>query len=74
MVFIATDPASSACTDTGRWVQGFVMGGLVVLIRVVNESHPDGVIAALLAGSVLAPLIDYVVAWFNIRHRARRYG
>lgn len=73
-VFVATDPASSACTDAGRWVQGFIMGGLVVLIRVVNDSHPDGVIAALLAGSVLAPLIDYIVAWFNIRHRAKRYG
>ena len=73
-VFVATDPASSACTDVGRWVQGFLMGAMVVLIRVVNESHPDGVIAALLLGSVLAPLIDYVVAWFNIRQRAKRYG
>ncbi len=73
-VFVATDPASSACTDTGRWVQGAVMGGMVVMIRVVNESHPDGVITALLLGSVLAPLIDHVVVWFNIRQRARRYG
>ena len=50
------------------------MGAMVVMIRVVNESHPDGVIAALLLGSVLAPLIDYVVVWFNIRKRARRCG
>ena len=73
-VFVATDPASSACTDVGRWAQGFFMGALVVTIRVVNDSHPDGVIAALLLGSVLAPLIDYIVVWFNIRQRAKRYG
>ena len=73
-VFVATDPASSACTDAGRWAQGVLMGGLVVLIRVVNDSHPDGVVAALLMGSVLAPLIDHIVVWFNVRQRARRYG
>ena len=73
-VFVATDPASSACTDIGRWIQGFLMGGLVIMIRVVNDSHPDGVVAALLLGSVLAPLIDHLVVWFNIRQRAKRCG
>ena len=73
-VFVATDPASSACTDVGRWAQGFLMGALMVTIRVVNDSHPDGVVAALLLGSVLAPLIDYIVTWFNIRQRAKRHG
>jgi Na+-transporting NADH:ubiquinone oxidoreductase subunit B len=73
-VFVATDPASSASTDAGRWIQGLLVGGLVVMIRVVNESHPDGVIPALLMGSILAPLIDYIVIWFNVRQRARRHG
>ena len=73
-VFVATDPASSASTDTGRWIQGLLVGGLVVIIRVVNESHPDGVIPALLMGSILAPLIDYIVIWFNVRQRAQRHG
>ena len=73
-VFIATDPSSSAATDSGRWVQGILLGGLVVLIRVVNPSHPDGVIPVLLLVSILAPLIDHVVMWFNIRRRALGHG
>jgi Na+-transporting NADH:ubiquinone oxidoreductase subunit B len=74
VVFVATDPASSASTDTARWIQGLIAGGLVVMIRVVNPSHPDGVVIALLLGSVLAPLIDSAVIWFNVRQRAQRYG
>ncbi len=70
-VFIATDPSSSSTTNVGRWVQGVLMGALVVFIRVVNPSHPDGVIPVLLLGSMLAPLIDHIVVWFNIRRRAR---
>lgn len=73
-VFIATDPASSAATNTGRWVQGLLIGVLVVFLRVANPSHPDGVIPVLLLGSMLAPLIDHVVMWFNIRRRAQGYG
>ena len=74
VVFVATDPGSSASTNTARWIQGLIAGGLVVMIRVVNPSHPDGVVIALLLGSVLAPLIDYAVIWFNVRQRAQRYG
>ncbi len=70
-VFIATDPASSAATNVGRWVQGLLIGALIVFLRVVNPSHPDGVIPILLLASMLAPLIDHVVMWFNIRRRAR---
>jgi Na+-transporting NADH:ubiquinone oxidoreductase subunit B len=73
-VFIATDPASSAATNAGRWAQGLLLGALVVLIRVINPSHPDGVIPVLLLGSMLAPLIDHAVIWFNIRRRALRHG
>lgn len=73
-VFVATDPASSACTPPGRWIQGLLAGALVVVIRTLNPSHPDGVVQALLMGSILAPLIDHGVAWFNIRGRVRRHG
>jgi Na+-transporting NADH:ubiquinone oxidoreductase subunit B len=73
-VFVATDPASSASINAGRWVQGLVVGALVVTIRVANPAHPDGVIAAVLLGSVLAPLIDHVVVWVNIKRRAWRHG
>jgi Na+-transporting NADH:ubiquinone oxidoreductase subunit B len=73
-VFLATDPASSASTNAGRWVQGLVVGALVVMMRVVNPAHPDGVVLAILMGSILAPLIDHVVIWFNVKQRARGYG
>jgi Na+-transporting NADH:ubiquinone oxidoreductase subunit B len=73
-VFLATDPASSASTNVGRWVQGLIVGALVVMVRVANPAHPDGVILAILMGSILAPLIDHVVIWFNVRQRARGYG
>jgi Na+-transporting NADH:ubiquinone oxidoreductase subunit B len=73
-VFVATDPASSASTDAGRWIQGLIVGALVVTIRVANPAHPDGVVAAVLLGSVLAPLIDHIVIWLNVRRRAWRHG
>jgi Na+-transporting NADH:ubiquinone oxidoreductase subunit B len=73
-VFLATDPASSASTNAGRWVQGVVVGALVVMMRVANPAHPDGVILAVLMGSILAPLIDHIVIWFNVKQRARAGG
>jgi len=73
-VFIATDPSSSASTNSGRWVQGILAGGLIVFMRLVNPSHPDSVIPVLLLVSMLAPLIDHVVVWLNIRRRALRHG
>jgi Na+-transporting NADH:ubiquinone oxidoreductase subunit B len=73
-VFLATDPASSAATNAGRWAQGFLMGALVVTMRVANPAHPDGVVLAILMASILAPLIDHVVIWFNVKQRARGHG
>lgn len=73
-VFIATDPSSSASTNNGRWIQGILTGALVVLLRVVNPSHPDSVIPVLLLMSMSAPLIDHIVIWFNIRRRASGHG
>ena len=72
-VFLACDPVASCCTNPGRWIQGFVIGALVVLIRVVNSTHPDAVIPALLLASILAPLIDHAVIAVNIRRRSRRH-
>ena len=72
-VFIACDPVASACTNPGRWIQGFLIAALVVLIRVTNTTHPDAVIPALLLASIVAPLIDHAVLAWNIRGRARRH-
>ena len=72
-VFIACDPVASCCTNTGRWIQGLLIGALVVLIRVVNSTHPDAVIPALLLASITAPLIDHAVITWNVRQRGRRH-
>lgn len=72
-VFIACDPVASCCTNPGRWIQGFLIGALVVLIRVINSTHPDAVIPAMLLASITAPLIDHAVIAWNIRQRARRH-
>ena len=74
VVFLATDPASSCVTNTGRWIQGIIAGVLIVLLRVVNPSHPDSVVPVLLLVSMLAPLIDHGVIWMNIRQRGRLHG
>lgn len=71
-VYLACDPFASACTNPGRWIQGILIGALIVLIRVINPTHPDAVIPVLLLASISAPLIDHAVIAMNIRHRARR--
>ncbi len=73
-VFLATDPVSAASTETGRLIYGLFIGAMIVLIRVANPSHPDGVWFAILLGNIFAPLIDYIVIWANIRRRVRRCG
>jgi len=73
-VFLATDPVSAAMTDPGRWIYGLMIGVMIVLIRVANPAHPDGVMFAILLGNIFAPLIDYLVMQANIRRRARRHG
>jgi Na+-transporting NADH:ubiquinone oxidoreductase subunit B len=71
-VFLATDPASAAATNPGRWVYGLLIGFMIVLIRAANPTHPDGVVVAILLGNIFAPLIDYAVMRVNIAKRARR--
>lgn len=72
-VYLACDPVASCCTNPGRWIQGLLIGALVVLIRVENPSHPDAVIPVLLLASILAPLIDHSIIALNIRARGRRH-
>jgi Na+-transporting NADH:ubiquinone oxidoreductase subunit B len=72
-VFLGCDPVASACTNPGRWIQGFLIAALVMLIRVANPIHPDAVIPALLLASILAPLIDHAVIAWSIKQRARRH-
>lgn len=71
-VFLATDPGTGATTNPGRWLFGVLVGFMIVLIRVANPLHPDGVVFAVLFGHVFAPLIDSGVVWWHLRRRRRR--
>jgi Na+-transporting NADH:ubiquinone oxidoreductase subunit B len=72
VVFMATDPVSAAQTNLGKWIYGFMIGVMVILIRVFNPAYPEGVMLAILLMNVFAPLIDYYVVEANIRKRLKR--
>jgi Na+-transporting NADH:ubiquinone oxidoreductase subunit B len=72
IVFMATDPVSAAQTNRGKWIYGFLIGILVVIIRVFNPAYPEGVMLAILLMNVFAPLIDHYVVQANIRKRLKR--
>ena len=73
-VFMATDPVSAAMTPTGKWVYGFVIGFITVLVRAINPAFPEGIMLAILFANVFAPLIDYFVVQANIKRRTARYA
>jgi Na+-transporting NADH:ubiquinone oxidoreductase subunit B len=74
MVYMATDPVSAAATDKGRYIYGFFIGILVVLIRVVNPAYPEGMMLSILLMNVFAPIIDHYVLKANIKRRKARYA
>jgi Na+-transporting NADH:ubiquinone oxidoreductase subunit B len=69
IVFMATDPVSSAATNTGKLIYGFLIGALTVLIRVANPAYPEGAMLAILFMNVMAPLIDHFVVQSHIKKR-----
>lgn len=73
-IFMATDPVSAAQTNTGRWIYGFMIGALTVLVRVLNPAYPAGIMLAIIFMNVFAPLIDHYVMKANIRRREVRLG
>jgi Na+-transporting NADH:ubiquinone oxidoreductase subunit B len=72
-VFMATDPVSAANTNVGRYIYGFLIGVMVVLVRVVNPAYPEGMMLAILFMNVFAPLIDHFVMQVHIKRRLARY-
>jgi Na+-transporting NADH:ubiquinone oxidoreductase subunit B len=74
MVFMATDPVSSAFTDWGKLLYGFGIGVLVVLVRVINPAYPEGMMLAILFMNMFAPLLDYFIVQANIKRRLAHYG
>ena len=73
IVFMATDPVSAAQTQRGKWIYGFLIGGLCILIRVFNPAYPEGVMLAILLMNVFAPTIDHYVIQSNINKRKKRW-
>ncbi|MEX0986272.1 MAG: NADH:ubiquinone reductase (Na(+)-transporting) subunit B [Bacteroidales bacterium] len=71
-VFMATDPVTAAQTEKGKWIYGFLIGVLAILIRIFNPGYPEGVMLAILLMNVFAPLIDHYVLEANIRKRLKR--
>ena len=74
MVFMATDPVSSAMTNSGKWIYGAMIGFMAVMIRVMNPAYPEGMMLAILFANLFAPLIDNMVVRANIKRRVARNG
>ncbi|EBA00933.1 NADH:ubiquinone reductase (Na(+)-transporting) subunit B [Marinobacter sp. ELB17] len=72
MMFMATDPVSSAMTHTGRWCFGILVGVMTILIRVVNPAFPEGIMLAILFANLFAPLMDHYVVQANVKRRLAR--
>ena len=72
VVFMATEPVTSAHTEKGKWIYGFMIGVLTVLIRSINPAYPEGVMLAILIMNMFGPLIDYYVVKSNINMRIAR--
>lgn len=71
-VFMATDPVTSARTETGKYIYGFLIGALAIAIRVLNPGYPEGMMLAILFMNMFAPLIDYSIVQCNVLKRTRR--
>ncbi len=71
-VFMAPDPVTSCRTNTGKYIYGFLVGVVAILIRTYNNGYPEGAMLAVLLMNALAPLIDYCVVEANVRRRLAR--
>ena len=71
-VFMATDPVTSARTECGKWIYGFLIGVMAITIRVLNPGYPEGMMLAILLMNAFAPLIDWCVVKVNINKRMKR--
>ncbi len=72
VVYMATDPVTASQTNRGKWIYGFLIGFLSILIRVFNPGYPEGVMLAILLMNVFAPTIDHYVVQGNVKRRLKR--
>ena len=71
-VYMATDPVTASQTNKGKWIYGFLIGFISILIRVFNPAYPEGVMLAILLMNVFAPTIDHYVVQGNVKRRMKR--
>ncbi|WCO01082.1 NADH:ubiquinone reductase (Na(+)-transporting) subunit B [Psychroserpens ponticola] len=71
-VFMATDPVTASQTNKGKWIYGFLIGFISIMIRVFNPAYPEGVMLAILLMNVFAPTIDHYVVQGNVKKRMKR--
>ena len=71
-VYMATDPVTASQTNKGKWIYGFLIGFISIMIRVFNPAYPEGVFLAILLMNVFAPTIDHYVVQANVKKRKKR--
>ncbi|MEM5538689.1 MULTISPECIES: NADH:ubiquinone reductase (Na(+)-transporting) subunit B [unclassified Olleya] len=71
-VYMATDPVTASQTNKGKWIYGFLIGFISIMIRVFNPAYPEGVFLAILLMNVFAPTIDHYVIQGNVKRRMKR--
>ena len=72
VVFMATDPVTASQTNKGKWIYGFLIGFISIMIRVFNPAYPEGVMLAILLMNVFAPTIDHYIVQGNVKKRLKR--
>jgi len=72
VVFMATDPVTASQTNKGKWIYGFLVGFISIMIRVFNPAYPEGVMLAILLMNVFSPTIDHYVVQGNVNKRLKR--
>ena len=72
LVYMATDPVSAAQTNIGKWIYGFLIGVIVIIVRVINPAYPEGMMLSILFMNAFAPLVDYYVLQAHIARRTSR--
>lgn len=71
-VFMATDPVTSAQTEPGKWIYGFLVGAICIIIRLYNPGYAEGMMLAIFLGNIFAPLIDHIVVNLHIKAKNKK--
>ena len=65
-VFMATDPVTSSRTENGKFVYGFLIGAMAIIIRVLNPGYPEGMMLERSDIEIMAPAGSYESIQINL--------